>query len=72
MERKKFLLTTTAAIPALLIRQNVLAQTAKRPNKSFVVKVTQSRFEEKTVLGGKNPNDIQSFTKGHKRRLDNF
>jgi quercetin dioxygenase-like cupin family protein len=59
MERKEFLLTTAAAIPALLIGQNVQAQTTKRSNKGFVVKATQSRFGEKTILGGKNANDIK-------------
>lgn len=59
MERKKFLLTTAAAIPALLIGQNVQAQKAKRPNKGFVVKAAKSRFGEKTVVGGKSPNDIK-------------
>ncbi|MEO8854685.1 MAG: hypothetical protein ABI359_12965 [Ginsengibacter sp.] len=53
MERKKFLLTTAAAIPALLIGQNIHAQKLKRPKKGFVVKAAQSRFDEKTVLGGK-------------------
>lgn len=59
MERKKFLLTTAAAIPALLIGQNVQAQKTKRPNKGFVVKATESRFNEKTLIGGKSPNDIK-------------
>jgi len=59
MERKKFLLTTAAAIPALFIGQHVLAQKTKRPNKGFVVKATESRFGEKTLIGGKNPNDIK-------------
>ncbi len=59
MERKKFLLTSASAIPALLIGQNVQAQKPKRPNKGFVVKATKSRFGEKTVLGGKSPNDIK-------------
>lgn len=59
MERKKFLLTTAAAIPALLIGQNVQAQKPKRTNKGFVVKATESRFGEKTLLGGKSPNNIK-------------
>jgi len=59
MERKKFLLTTAAAIPAILIGQNVRAQKPKRPNKGFVVKANESRFGEKTLIGGKNPNDIK-------------
>ncbi len=58
MERKKFLLTTAAAIPALLIGQSVQAQKPKRPNKGFVVKATESRFDEKTIIGS-SPNDIK-------------
>ena len=59
MERKKFLLTTAAAIPALLTGQNVQAQKTNRTNKGFVVKASESRFNEKTLIGGKNPNDIK-------------
>lgn len=59
MERKKFILTATAAIPALLIGQNLQAQKTKRPKKGFVVKATESRFNEKTLIGGKSPNDIK-------------
>lgn len=59
MERKKFLLTTAAAIPALLLGQSSQAQSQKRPNIGFVVKATESRFGEKTAVGGKNPNDIK-------------
>jgi len=33
----------------------------KRSKKGFVVKVTESRFNEKTLLGGKSPNDIKVF-----------
>ncbi len=62
MERKKFLLTTAAAIPALLIGQHVQAQKTQRPDKGFVVKATESRFNEKTLIGGKNPNDIKVST----------
>ncbi len=59
MERKKFLLTTAAAVPALLISQKVQAQKSKRTNKGFVVKASESRFNEKTLIGGKNINDIK-------------
>ncbi len=59
MKRKKFLSTTAAAIPALLIGQNVHAQETKRTNRGFVVKASESRFNEKTLIGGKNPNDIK-------------
>lgn len=65
MKRKNFLLTTAAAIPALLIAPNTQAQKAKRPNKGFVVKATESRFNEKTLIGGKSANDIKvSFRVG--------
>lgn len=59
MERKKFLLTTAGAIPALLMGQVATAQNPKRPNKGFVVKANESRFGEKTLLLGKSPNDIK-------------
>ena len=59
MERKKFLLTTAAAFPALLIANNNQGEKLERPNKGFVVKATESRFGEKTLIGGKNPNDIK-------------
>lgn len=72
MERKKFLFATAAAIPALLIGQNVQAQKTKRPNKGFVVKATESRFNEKTLIGGKNPNDIKVSQKDTNRDLTVF
>jgi quercetin dioxygenase-like cupin family protein len=59
MERKQFLSATAAAIPALLIGQNVQAQHAARTTKGFVVKASESRFNEKTMIGGRNPNDIK-------------
>jgi quercetin 2,3-dioxygenase len=59
MERKKFLLTTAAAIPALMIGKNVRAHKTKRTTKGFVVKASESRFNEKTLIGGNNPNDIK-------------
>lgn len=59
MERKKFLLATAAALPTLLVGKNVLAQNLERPNKAFVVKSSESRFKEKTLIGGKSPNDIK-------------
>lgn len=59
MERKKFLLATATALPALFIGKSVLAQNADRPNKGFVVRAAESRFNEKTLIGGKSPNDIK-------------
>lgn len=41
------------------MKKNVLAQSLNRPNKGFVVKSTESRFNEKTLIGGKSPNDIK-------------
>ena len=31
----------------------------ERTNKGFVVKASESRFDEKTLIGGKSPNDIK-------------
>lgn len=59
MERKKFLLTTAVAIPAFIIGKNIQAQEKNRPNKGFVVKANESRFGEKSFIGGKSPNDIK-------------
>jgi len=62
MQRRKFLLATAAAIPALAIGQNFKRQ-PNRLKKGFVVKATKSRFNEKTLLGGKSPNDIKVSSK---------
>jgi quercetin 2,3-dioxygenase len=51
MKRRKFLLA--AGIPV------VMGSAQQRPNKGFVVKANNSRFQEKTLIGGKNPNDIK-------------
>lgn len=59
MKRKNFLLTTIAAIPALLIGQNVQAQKTNRPKKGFVIKATESRFNEKTLIGGKTQTTLK-------------
>lgn len=67
MKRKQFLLTTATAIPALLMGKGVQArpqafgqaQKAERPTKGFVVKATESRFNEKTLIGGISANDIK-------------
>ncbi|MEA5141294.1 cupin domain-containing protein [Arcicella rigui] len=59
MKRKQFLLTTATAIPALLVNNTVNAQKSERPKKGFVVKASESRFGEKTLVGGKSPNNIK-------------
>lgn len=63
MERKNFLLATATVIPTLLMGQGLKGSQSDRPNKGFVVKATGSRFGEKTLLGGKNPNDIKVSNK---------
>lgn len=59
MKRKQFLLTTATAIPALLANNTVKAEKLERPKKGFVVKASESRFGEKTLVGGKSPNNIK-------------
>ncbi len=59
MERKHFLSVTLAAIPALLLGNKAVAQKPTRTKKAFIVKATESRYNEKTMLGGKSPNDIK-------------
>lgn len=61
MKRNQFLLTVAAAAaaPTVLFGQPLKDQESKRPNKGFVVNAKESRFGEKTLLGGKSPNDIK-------------
>ncbi len=72
MERKEFLLAAAAAVPVLLIGQNVRAQKTKQPGKGFVVKATESRFGEKTLIGQRNPNDIKVSQKDTNGQLTVF
>lgn len=58
MQRRKFLATTAATIPAIAFGQTLSAPN-DRPTKGFVVKASESRFNEKTFIGGNNPNDIK-------------
>jgi mannose-6-phosphate isomerase-like protein (cupin superfamily) len=59
MQRRKFITTTAATIPALAFGQNLAAQES-RTDKGFVVKAKESRFKESTILfGGTSPNDIK-------------
>lgn len=60
MQRRKFLATTAAAIPAFAIGKEIPAQ---RTAKGFVVKAKKSRFNETTKLYGTSPNDIKVSTK---------
>lgn len=63
MERKKFLRTAAAAIPAMLLAPNAPAQIGGRPNKAFMVKSTESRWKEKTLINGTSPNDVKLSAK---------
>ncbi len=72
MKRKQFLLTTATAIPALLANNTVKAQKSERPKKGFVVKASESRFGEKTLVGGKSPNNIKVSQKDTNNDLTVF
>ena len=59
MKRKNFLLTAITAMPAILLATPFKPASPDRSKKGFVVKSGESRFAEKTFLGGKNSNDIK-------------
>lgn len=59
MQRRKFILTSMATVPAV----NALAQTITEEKKGIVVKSGESRFGEQTKLGGLSPNDIKVSAK---------
>ena len=71
MNRRKFLLATSGAIPVLAIAKNSHIE-RQAPAKGFVVKATESRFGEKTKLGGKNPNDLKVSVKDTDGKLSIF
>lgn len=62
MKRRKFLLSTATALPVLGFA-HTSPSTQERSKKAFVVKASESRFKEKTLIGGKNPNDIKISAK---------
>lgn len=72
MQRRKFIATTVAAIPALALSQQLSAQNT-RTEKGFVVKAAKSRFNESTLLfGGTSPNDIKVSAKDTSGKLTVF
>lgn len=71
MQRRKFLLTTAAALPAVAIGQS-LNIPDDRTTKGFVVKANESRFDEKTLLGGQSPNNIKVSSKDTSNSLTVF
>lgn len=72
MQRKKFLLTTAAAMPALIFGQKNFGIADEKKKNSFVVKATESRFKETTKLNGKSPNDIKISSKDTNNNLTVF
>ena len=71
MERRKFIATTAASIPAIAFGQKLFAKET-RTKKGFVVKATESRFGEKTLLFGNSPNDIKVSQKDTDSKLTIF
>ena len=72
MQRRKFIATTAATIPALALGQNLNAQES-RTDKGFVVKANESRFNESTILfGNTSPNDIKVSSKDTNGKLTIF
>ncbi|MFC4212946.1 cupin domain-containing protein [Pedobacter lithocola] len=62
MERRKFLLGAAATIPLFAFGSKSDVQQL-RSGKSFIVKNGESRFKERTLLSGKNPNDVKISSK---------
>lgn len=58
MQRRKFLCTTAAVLPLAAISQKVTVPTS-RSKEGVWVKANESRFNEKTLVGGKSPNNIK-------------
>ncbi len=59
MQRRKFIATTAATIPAIVFAQKPAIQPT-RTGRGFVVKANGSRYNESTVLfGGTSPNDCK-------------
>lgn len=72
MQRRKFIATTMAAIPALAIGQPADIANSKT-EEGFVVKANESRFNESTLLfGGTSPNDIKISGKDTDGKLGVF
>lgn len=71
MQRRKFLAASAAAIPTLFFCQGFNFNEEKT-KKGFVVKATQSRFNETTKLNGRSPNDIKLSGKDTAGKLSLF
>lgn len=71
MKRRKFIATTAISTLAMALGQNLSAKES-RTNKGFVVKASESRFGEKTLLFGNSPNDIKVSQKDTNGKLSIF
>lgn len=71
MKRRKFIATTAVSTLAIALGQNLSAKES-RTNKGFVVKASESRFGEKTLLFGNSPNDIKVSQKDTNGKLSIF
>ena len=71
MKRRKFIATTAISTLAMAFGQNLSAKES-RTNKGFVVKASESRFGEKTLLFGNSPNDIKVSQKDTNGKLSIF
>ena len=72
MQRRKFLATAAAGIPAIALGQ-LPGNPETRTEKGFVVKANESRFNETTLLfGGTSPNDIKISGKDTDGQLSVF
>ena len=72
MQRRKFITTTAAAIPAITLGRDLKIQES-RTDHGFVVKANESRFQETTLLfGGTSPNDIKVSGKDTDGQLSTF
>ena len=72
MQRRKFITTTAAAIPAITLGRDFKIQES-RTDHGFVVKANESRFQETTLLfGGTCPNDIKVSGKDTDGQLSLF
>ena len=60
MQRRKFLQNTSVGLTAF---GTLPTANAQRNSKPFVVKNGESRFGEKTIIGGTSPNDIKVSSK---------
>ncbi|GAB3516289.1 cupin domain-containing protein [Emticicia fontis] len=71
MQRRNFLFTSALAAPTLAVGK-LSESTEERTDKGFVIKASESRFQEKTMVGGKNPNNIKVSNKDTNGQLSVF